>query len=656
LAFNRSDTITFSGVISGSGGVVQTGTGTTVLTGVNTYSGGTTVNAGTLAGDARSLQGDMENNANVEFNQSAAGTYAGVMSGTGALTKTGEETLTLSGNNSYSGGTTISVGALEVTGSLGNGNYTGIITNDAALIMNQSADQTLSGVISGSGSLTKDGAGTLTLTGANTYTGLTEVQAGTLALSGAGGISNTLALHEGATFATGGNAINLDQLDVYGSSSWQGDLTMGAGQNMNFFLPATLDNGGTMLTVSGTATIADATVNVGINGASSPLRPGDTVTLIEARTVNGIPANQSSDSQWLRLRQGVTIDYTFELRETATQLLATITGAKAADQSKALSEGFVSGPVLLNETSDFVADQGMAQAVEAAGGKPGAGKRTRANAATGYGLGVFGSMSGGWSRYDAGSNVDMSSMSLIAGLAWGNDLAPARLTLGAFFEYGNGWYDTYNSFSEAPDARGKGNIYHLGGGILGRLDFSGSGLGNFYTEVSLRAGGVNNDYKNGDFAGGSVSYDSSTAYYGAHAALGYAFNLKEKTVLDLYGKYFWTRQNGDSVTLSTGESISFDSVDSHRLRVGGRFVYAVSEVINPYAGMAYEQEFDGKARATTNGLAIDAPSLHGGTGIGELGLNLRPAKRWPLSCDLGVQGYFGTREGFTASARARYDF
>jgi outer membrane autotransporter protein len=191
---------------------------------------------------------------------------------------------------------------------------------------------------------------------------------------------------------------------------------------------------------------------------------------------------------------------------------------------------------------------------------------------------------------------------------------------------------------------------------LGRLDFNQGETGNFYTEASLRAGGVDNDYKNGDLNGQPINYDSSSAYYGAHAGLGYVWNLAEKSALDFYGKYFWTRQNGDSERLTSGETVRFDSVDSHRLRLGGRFVYAANDLINPYAGLAYEQEFDGKAGATTKGLAIATPSLQGGTGIGEIGLALKASKDLPLSVDFGVQGYVGTREGVTGSLQVRYDF
>jgi autotransporter-associated beta strand protein/T5SS/PEP-CTERM-associated repeat protein len=111
---------TFSGEVSGANGgsLIKAGTGTLTLTGNNTYSGGTFVNAGALAGNTSSLQGSIANNATVNFDQTTDGTYAGVMTGTGAVTKSGAGTLTLSGTNTYSGATAINAGKLLVNGNL----------------------------------------------------------------------------------------------------------------------------------------------------------------------------------------------------------------------------------------------------------------------------------------------------------------------------------------------------------------------------------------------------------------------------------------------------------------------------------------------------------------------------------------------------------
>jgi fibronectin-binding autotransporter adhesin len=176
LAFAQNADGTFVGAISGSGGLIKNGAGTLTLSGVNSYGGGTIVNAGTLQGDSNSLQGNIDNHATVAFAQNTDGTFAGAVSGTGQLIKTGSGTLTLTGANSYAGGTTINAGTLR-------GDTTslqGAIVNNASLDFAQATDGSFAGVISGTGQLIKDGAGTLVLAAASTYSGGTIVNAGNL--------------------------------------------------------------------------------------------------------------------------------------------------------------------------------------------------------------------------------------------------------------------------------------------------------------------------------------------------------------------------------------------------------------------------------------------------------------------------------------------
>jgi len=181
------------------------------------------------------------------------------------------------------------------------------------------------------------------------------------------------------------------------------------------------------------------------------------------------------------------------------------------------------------------------------------------------------------------------------------------------------------------------------------------------TEASFRAGKVETDYSSSDFLNpsftGKVDFDSSAAYYGAHAGIGYIWNISEASSLDMYTKYLWTRQDSDSVTIE-GDSIRFKTMDSHRWRTGAKFSHALATdsgpVFTPYLGAAYEHEFDSKARATADGNAIDAPDVKGGTGIGELGFSFKPSATNGFSVDLGMQGYTGKREGVGGSFRIKF--
>ena len=100
-------------------------------------------------------------------------TLTGDIHGVGALTKAGAGKLTLTANNSYTGGTTISAGTLVLSenGALG----TGAVVNNAALVFAHDSDQTFNNAVSGTGAVTKTGAGTLSLTNANSYTGGTTM-------------------------------------------------------------------------------------------------------------------------------------------------------------------------------------------------------------------------------------------------------------------------------------------------------------------------------------------------------------------------------------------------------------------------------------------------------------------------------------------------
>jgi autotransporter-associated beta strand protein/T5SS/PEP-CTERM-associated repeat protein len=193
----NSQNVTLASPLSSSGGTLtKFGAGTLTLLGNNSYTGGTTISDGTLqigaGGTTGSIAGDVVNNSALVLSRSDASTYSGVISGAGAVTKQGAGTLTLLGNNSYTGGTTISDGTLQIGVGGTTGSIAGDVVNNSALVLSRSDASTYSGVISGAGSLTKQGSGTLTLSGSNSYTGSTTISAGTLQI-GAGGPTGSIA-------------------------------------------------------------------------------------------------------------------------------------------------------------------------------------------------------------------------------------------------------------------------------------------------------------------------------------------------------------------------------------------------------------------------------------------------------------------------------
>ncbi len=421
-------------------------------------------------------------------------------------------------------------------------------------------------------------------------------------------------------------------------------------EKYSFYLPETIRSGDTVITLTDTAgtDISNSSISsVVLEGGAAPLQKGDTITLL-TNSAGGLKSDGYAQDT-VSGTQGSTMEYEFALKTDGNSLYAVAVNSAASvagRKSKALSEGYLAGMALTLQGADLVAGQGMEAALRAAGT---AGVR---------GPAAFGTLSGGSLRYDTGSHVDMKSLSMLAGLAWGTDTTPGRFTAGAFFEYGNGSYDTFNSFNNAS-LNGDGDAWYVGGGILARMDFRPVGPGHFYAEASVRAGSLHNDYDNGDLRdadGLKAAYDSSSAYYGMHLGAGYFRELTDAAGLDLYARYFWTHQEGDDVNLSTGEHLRFDGINSSRLRFGGRFTYHVNEYVSPYMGVAWEHEFDGRANAVNTGFAIEAPDLEGDTGIGELGISLTPSSALPLFVDLGVQGYVGRREGVTGRMMLRFTF
>jgi fibronectin-binding autotransporter adhesin len=187
LIFARSDRALFEGMVSGGGSLVQAGAGATVLTASNSHTGGTTISAGALwignGGTSGAIVGDVDNASLLIFDRADSLVYGGVVSGGGALRQVGAGTTVLTGANSYSGGTTINAGALEIGDGGTAGSLAGDVVDNGVLAFNRADAVAFSGMVSGIGSLSQVGAGTLTLSGVNAHTGGTAVSAGTLAVS-----------------------------------------------------------------------------------------------------------------------------------------------------------------------------------------------------------------------------------------------------------------------------------------------------------------------------------------------------------------------------------------------------------------------------------------------------------------------------------------
>ena len=238
LDVGASLTLTYGGVIannaSGVGGFVKTGAGNLVLTGVNTYTGQTVIGAGIINANSSSALGD----------------------GTAATN-----------------GLVFSGGSLQATGTIASPATRPVSLNANATIDTNAQSVSLAGVVSGgvnSGNLTKIGNGTLTLSGANTFTGATTLNAGGLTLDYS--TQDNSKLSDTAALTLGGGTT----------------VTLSGGTHGETVLSTTLNPGG-LINVVGTAATATLNLNTITRNAGATVNfSADNIATTDSLNVNGI--------------------------------------------------------------------------------------------------------------------------------------------------------------------------------------------------------------------------------------------------------------------------------------------------------------------------------------------------------------------------------
>ena len=499
----------------------------------------------------------------------------------------------------------VAVNAGSVTGGSSTG---GSASHNKVYITNAAITGDVTG---GSGTVTTDNA--IHLQGA-AVTG--DVIGGT-----AGSTDNVLALHYSAARPT--NRIH-DFSNI---------------QKLHFYLDENVDGSMPPMLQLGVAAKNVATLDVGfgIAGHARRLRNSDTIHLMKLAPGGTLTIAGATQANIVTGMQGVSILYDFELmRQGTDELVARVLRATINSGSKSFAEPRCGATDFINRGADLLAASGISSAAKEGGAAEEDEKR-------GYQL--WAAMSQGTMRAETGSYVTTTGYNLSVGWAKEGKRKAAKTLFTPFVEYGRGTYHTYLD----DGTHGSGKISYFGAGLMGRIECPGG----HWLEAALHGGRVRSDYTGTIVAGTVSTYDSGNTYYAAHIGIGKTRLLRMGDTLNTYLRYFYSRQDGTSPELNTGETYAFDAVASHRMRAGFTFLHREDTGKEIYAGLAYEYEFDGEGAASVQGLATDSPTLRGGSTMVELGYRFIPPDS-RLSCHIRMAGWQGTRRGMTGNIQVSW--
>src|SRR5215471_2167648 len=312
LTVNGTGSTSITGIISASssaGTITKSGTGTLTLSGTNTYTGTTTVSAGILNIQNGSALGTtaagttVSSGATLQLQGSiTVGAEALTISGTGAAGQNGA-LVNVSGTNNYGGLLTLGA-ATTISSDSGTLNLTNVGTitgSGSGLTITGAGSGSISSIIgTGTGSLTKNGSGTWTLAGVNTYTGATTVNAGTLNVTGSLASGSTVTVNNSGTVLGGTGTIN-------------GSVSISSGA----ILRAGTGSTGQTLTMRGAVTMGSGSVismALGASGAHSTLAigTGGSISFQSAQVFNMIDLGVTAGTTFTGIITGIGSDPTTE--------------------------------------------------------------------------------------------------------------------------------------------------------------------------------------------------------------------------------------------------------------------------------------------------------------------------------------------------------
>ena len=415
-------------------------------------------------------------------------------------------------------------------------------------------------------------------------------------------------------------------------NGWSGSTQSVQNFNDIAFKNINWNDEGPVLTITA-GDLTNTTIDTIHIAGGSNINVGESMTLIESKNSNDLGLNKDNVTD--TFTAGVAREGLGSTRIDGNVVTFNVNSIKLSSQAVSAAQTRAASAAFVNQGTDLISDS-----------------LDTLSRDDNYGVKTFAAVHGNRSKYDVADDIKINGWSTIVGVGNADKFDNgSELSWGVFYENGSGNYRTYNSFNN-EFFRGDGSMVYNGGGIAARYE-NKNGV---YTEGSLRAGMLKNELDNAmRDVNGSYGYETESAYYGAHIGVGKIISLSDSSDIDIYGKFFHTYTEGDSVTIA-GDKFDFDSITSDRLRVGARITSNKENKFSTYYGLAYEYEFNGDADMTAQGLRADTQSIQGSSVMAEVGFNYQPTPTSPWSFDLNMRGYAGERQGGSFNVQATYTF
>ena len=498
-----------------------------------------------------------------------------------------------------------------------------------------------------------------------------------------------------------GNALNIaSQITAYNIANFD---------NINFFIPASMTSGGTMLTLTDTSgTDLSGTAIRAAMQAGSNLDTGDTVTLIQSAgtitTNDSTTYGKMSQAEYDAIKDrlpsgmlsdGVSINYEMTLEKSGDNaIIARIGEATDEDypptpnptptdslnstnttpspspsnnnlrrQTEVISEGAVVPTIHLAgymsdklvdwlPSSNFAFEDDADDSSDDTSNVSDVGKDNSNNIFMGGGGGSLRTKTGD------GSYIDSTMKGFDIGYGRSLEYASGPLVFAPIFEYATGKYDSY-----LPDGtHGKGDTRYMAGGLIGRKTFKSG----FYIEASARYGKTERDFSsdsmNNNGSPTFVHYDKTSApIFNGHLRIGKQLRLNKNNLLDMYGIYFHAHQGSMNLKLHENgndgvQDYHFNSANASKIRLGYRLTTRTSKISRIYTGLSFQYEHTSDAVGIYKDRRTPSAGNHGASGMIELGWLIKPNKTNPWMLDLNATGFVGHQKGLTASFKLQKEF